>query len=120
MTTVTVSTTPGIIWYKAQRVIRTLVAVGIPAFLGFALVLPSILDAVKVSVSPSVYLVLVGFAAIVTVVAGALTRVMAIPTVNNFLTRLGLGSVPKSAVTQQIDPAVLDAALAIAAKPPTA
>jgi hypothetical protein len=43
-----------------------------------------------------VYGVLIAAAAIVTAIAGALTRVFAIPAVNEFLTRFGLGSVPKS------------------------
>lgn len=86
------------IWYKAQRVLRTVVAVGIPAFLTFALVLPQIIAALGLPVDSALYLWLVGFAAGVTAVAGAITRVMAIPKVNEWLTKIGLGSVPKSAV----------------------
>lgn len=86
------------IWYKAQRVLRTIVAVGIPAFLTFALVLPQIIAALGLPLSSSVYLWLVAAAAVVTAVAGAITRIMAIPAVNAFLIKIGLGSVPKSAL----------------------
>lgn len=86
------------IWYKAQRVLRTIVQVGIPTFLGFALVLPQIIEALGLPADSEVRLWLVAVAAIVTAVAGALSRVMAIPAVNAWLTKIGLGSVPKSAV----------------------
>jgi len=84
------------IWFKTQRVLRTLVAVGIPAFLSFALVLPLIIDALGLPVTSGLYGWLIGAAAIVTAVAGAITRVMAIPAVNRWLTRVGLGSVPRA------------------------
>lgn len=84
------------IWFKSQRVLRTLVQVGIPAFLTFALVLPQIIGALGLPVDGPVYLWLVGAAGVVTAVAGALSRVMAIPAVNAWLTKVGLGSVPAS------------------------
>lgn len=82
---------------KGQRVLRTIVQVGIPAFLGFALVLPQIIEALGLPVDSELRLWLVGVAAAVTAVAGAIARVMAIPAVNLWLTHIGLGSVPKSA-----------------------
>lgn len=85
------------IWFKTQRVLRTLVAVGIPAFLSFALVLPLVIDALGLPVTSALYGWLIGAAAIVTAVAGAITRVMAIPAVNTWLVRIGLGSVPRKA-----------------------
>lgn len=85
------------IWYKSQRVLRTLVQVGIPAFLTFALVLPQIIDALGLPVDGPVYLWLIGAAGVVTAIAGALSRIMAIPAVNAWLTKVGLGSVPKAA-----------------------
>ena len=88
------------IWYRAQRVLRTLVAVVIPAFLGFAVVLPQIIEALGLPVDSKLYVTLVSVAAGVTAVAGAITRVMAIPAVNAWLTKIGLGSVPKRAVVQ--------------------
>lgn len=84
--------------YKLQRVLRTIVQSGIPAFLGFAIVLPQIIEAFGLPVDSELRLWLVGVAAVVTAVAAAITRVMAIPRVNAWLIKIGLGSVPKSAV----------------------
>lgn len=86
------------IWYKSKRVLRTVVQVGIPAFLSFALVLPQLIEALGLPVDSELRLWLVGVAAAVTAVAAALSRIMAIPAVNAWLTKIGLGSVPKSAV----------------------
>lgn len=86
------------IWYKAQRVLRTVVAVLLPAFLGFAVLLPQLIDALGLPDDSTLRLWLLGIAAGVTAVAGAITRIMAIPAVNAWLTKIGLGSVPKSAV----------------------
>lgn len=87
------------IWFKTQRVLRTIVAAGIPAFLSIAVVLPLIIEALGLPVSSALYGWLVGVAAAVTAVAGAITRVMAIPAVNRWLVRVGLGSVPRTAAT---------------------
>lgn len=84
------------IWYKGQRALRTLVQVGIPAFLGFAVVLPQIISALGLPVDGPLYAWLIGAAGVVTAVAVGLSRVMAIPAVNAWLTTVGLGSVPKS------------------------
>jgi len=93
--------TPQDIWFKAQRVLRTTVAVGIPTFLALALVLPQIIDALGLPVESALYLWLVGLAAGVTAVAAAITRIMAIPAVNAWLTKVGLGSVPKHAALKE-------------------
>ncbi len=84
------------IWFKSQRVLRTLFQVGIPSFITFAAVLPVIINALGLPVDGPVYLWLIAAAGVVTAVAGALARVMAIPAVNQWLTKVGLGSVPKS------------------------
>lgn len=89
------------IWYQGQRVLRTIVQVGIPAFLTFAGVLPVIIDAVGLPLDSGVYLWLIGAAAVVTAVAGALSRIMAIPAVNTWLTKIGIGSVPKAVAQRQ-------------------
>lgn len=91
------------IWYKAQRVLRTIVQVGIPAILGFALLLPQLIEALGLPVDSELRLWLVGVAAVVTAVAAAITRIMAIPAVNAWLTKIGLGSVPRSAVAVETD-----------------
>lgn len=87
------------IWFVAQRVLRTIVQTAIPAFLAFALVLPAIIEALGLPVDSELRLWLVGVAAVVTAVAAAITRVMAIPAVNAWLTKIGLGSVPASAIS---------------------
>lgn len=86
------------IWFKGQRVLRTIVQVGIPAFLTFNLVLPQIIEALGGVISADVFAWLNLVAAGVTAAAAALTRIMAIPQVNAWLVSLGLGSVPKSEV----------------------
>ena len=91
-----VTPTPPPILYKAQHVLRTVVAVGIPAFLAFAVGLPEIITALGLPVDSKLYLWLIGAAAVVTAVAGAITRVMAVPGVDAWLTSVGLGSVPKT------------------------
>lgn len=86
------------IWYKGKRVLRTLVQVAIPAFLSFALVLPAIIEALGLPADAELRLWLIAVAAGVTAVAGAISRVMAIPAVNAWLIKIGLGSVPKEAL----------------------
>ena len=88
------------IWYRSQRVIRTIVQTGVPTFIVFATVLPQVIDALGLPVDNEVRLWLLAGAAGVTAVAGALARVMAIPAVNGWLVSIGLGSVPKAAVTE--------------------
>lgn len=86
------------IWYKGKRVLRTIVQTAIPSFLGFALVLPAIIEALGLPADNELRLWLLAVAAGVTAVAGAISRVMAIPAVNAWLIKIGLGSVPKDAV----------------------
>lgn len=80
---------------KGQRVLRTIVQVGIPAFLAFALVLPKIIEALGLPVDSQLYIALVAFAGAITATAGAIARIMAIPAVDRWLTSIGLGSVKK-------------------------
>ncbi|MBF4578971.1 hypothetical protein ITJ48_05295 [Frigoribacterium sp. VKM Ac-2530] len=87
-------------WYRSQRVLRTIVQTGVPTFIVFATVLPQVIDALGLPVDNGVRLWLLAVAAGVTAVAGALARVMAIPAVNGWLVTIGLGSVPKAAVTE--------------------
>lgn len=86
------------IWYKGKRVLRTLVQVAIPSFLSFAFVLPIIIEALGLPVDSELRLWLFAVAAGVTAVAGAISRIMAIPVVNAWLTKIGLGTVPQSAL----------------------
>lgn len=93
------------IWYKMQRVLRTVVQV-IIAFVAvwgsIAAIAPQILDELAKILPGSWIAWLVGFIAVVTAIAGALSRIMAFPVVNEWLTRIGLGSAPKSAGKQGI------------------
>ncbi len=81
--------------HQAQRVKRTLVQVGIPSYLGLAIVLPQVLVALNLPATSRVELALVAVATAITGSAAALTRIMAIPAINTWLTANGLGSVPR-------------------------
>ncbi|ODA89733.1 hypothetical protein ATY41_03405 [Leifsonia xyli subsp. xyli] len=81
--------------HTGQRVLRTIIQAGIPAFLTFAVILPQVIDALGLPVTSKVYLWLVGLAAAITGIAAALTRIMAIPTINRWLTTIGLGTMKK-------------------------
>jgi hypothetical protein len=95
---VTKNTVPAI-WFSAQRVIRTVLVNLVVILPVVNISLPLLVDAftgegVPVEVTVWVNAIVAG----VLVVTGILTRVIAIPAVNAFLTKLGAGSVPKAAV----------------------
>lgn len=85
--------------YPWKATLRTLVQVGIPAFVTLVGILPLIiqiiLEELGEQMPDGLRLWLVGVAALLTAVATALARIMAIPAVNAFLTRWGLGATPK-------------------------
>jgi hypothetical protein len=87
------------IWFKSQRVIRTILA-ALVVFVPVANAsLPLLAESFNSSDVPAeVYLWVNGVIAAALAVLGVLTRVMAIPAVNAFLTKFGAGSVPKSTV----------------------
>lgn len=91
--------TPPPIWYQAQRVLRTGLAVLttlLTTWAAFALIAPDIL-AELAKVLPGPWVVwLTGAVSTITLVAGVITRIMAIAKVNEILTKVGFGSVPKS------------------------
>lgn len=110
------------IWYKGQRVIRSIVG-GLIVFVPIANAsLPLLAGAFdSPDVPAGVYLwvnaVVVGALAVL----GVVTRIMAIPAVNDFLTKVGAGSVPAGSVIQiteepggravsvvKVDPRVID------------
>ncbi|AGW41752.1 hypothetical protein O159_17090 [Leifsonia xyli subsp. cynodontis DSM 46306] len=107
LTTENVLDVPEIV-HAGQRVLRTLVQAGIPAFLTFAVILPQVIDALGLPLTSKAYLWLVGLAGIVTGIAAALTRIMAIPTINQWLTTIGLGTMkktdPRTPATTPADP----------------
>jgi hypothetical protein len=95
------STTPEI-WFKTQRTLRTIVQaliILIPLANGVALGAAAYLQEQTHLVIPGwVFLVLNGVVAVTALVMGLVARLMAVPGVNDWLTKIGLGSVPKSAV----------------------
>lgn len=85
--------------YPWKAALRTAVQVGIPTVLTLAVVLPSVveilLDELGEQLPESLRLWLLGAAGLITAGAAALTRVMAIPGVNEWLTGVGLGATPR-------------------------
>jgi hypothetical protein len=87
------------IWYQSKRVLRTVVQVVVGAASVLAVVVvvaPQVLEAVADVVPGPVLVWLTGAVATLAAVSAALTKVMAIPKINELLTLIGLGSVPRS------------------------
>lgn len=107
------------IWYQRQRILRTVLQTALAFLVGLGssvgllqAVAPQVLAAVIDVLPPAVYGWLVGVFAFVIALAGALSKLMAIPIVNAWLTRVGFGSVPKAvaresaaAKSQELQPA---------------
>src|SRR3546814_20087864 len=97
----TPNTTPEI-WYKTQRALRTVVqalVVLVPVVNGVAAaVIAYLTSQTDVQVHPSVFVWLNAIVAATALVMGLVARIMAVPGVNDLLTRIGLGSVPTSDV----------------------
>jgi hypothetical protein len=90
----------GEIWFKAQRAIRTVAQVIVTGagILAVAVVVaPEILDALADVLPGPVVAWAAGVIAAAAALSAALSRVMAIPAVDAWLKRLGLGSAPRSA-----------------------
>lgn len=79
------------IWYKRQRVLRT-------AFTTVLTVLPIVPQIVAIVQGQWASEWLTPVAVQAVAINSALTGIIAIPAVNTFLTKIGLGSVPKSAL----------------------
>ncbi|HEU5223423.1 MAG TPA: hypothetical protein VFU07_07055 [Candidatus Lumbricidophila sp.] len=92
------------IWYQGQRVLRTIVAVYIPALFVFNAALPQLIVALGGVLPPSAIAWLNLFAVAVAAVAGTISKIMAIPIVNSWLTTIGLGSVPRKSPEAQLTP----------------
>lgn len=90
------------IWFKTQRVLRTIVQfliVSVPIANGVAAAAISYLNTqTDVTVPGWVFLALNGILAVSALIIGLVARIMAVPGVNDWLTNIGLGSVPKRAV----------------------
>ena len=88
--------------YPGRAVLRTLVQIGIPSFVGLVVVVPLIIQIVLEELGEhmpdGLRLWLAGAAAVITAVGLAITRIMAIPAVNRWLARLGLAATPGGAL----------------------
>jgi hypothetical protein len=92
-TTMTTPSASEPIWYKNQRVWRTVFS----AIVTGSILLPQLLAIINNS-WPSETLALVGAQALL--VQGVITRVMANPIVDSWLTKVGLGSSPRTVTTK--------------------
>lgn len=96
------STTAPEIWFKGQRVLRTIVQaliVLIPVVNGVGIAVTDYLqEQTDVTIDPVVFVWLNGVVAVTAVVMGLVARIMAVPGVNSVLSTVGLGSVPKSRI----------------------
>lgn len=74
-----------------ERVKRTAAQVGVPAFVFLVVVLPSVIEVIDQEVGemlpPGFRLVMLGAATVLTAVSVAVTRIMALPVVNDWLSR---------------------------------
>ncbi|GAA0960130.1 hypothetical protein [Frigoribacterium faeni] len=89
------------IWFKTQRALRTgaqVLVSGALLLAGVSAVAPAVLEAVQDVLPGPAVVWLTGSIATLAAVSTALARVMAIPAVNQWLTKVGLGSVPRSSV----------------------
>lgn len=90
------------IWYKAKRVLRTIVqglVVLVPAAnLVAAAIANYLAEQVDVVVPAWVFIALNGIVVATALLMGLVARVMAVPGVNAWLVKVGLGSVPAEAV----------------------
>lgn len=93
------------IWFKNKRTVRTVIQVIVSTVVTIVLTIislasfaPEVLDALAAVLPESAIAWLTGAVAFLVALSGALARIMAIPAVNDFLTRFGAGSVPKSQV----------------------
>lgn len=90
------------IWFPAQRAIRTAVQIiitlaGVLATIAF--VAPQILEAVADVLPGPVVTWLLAFIATITAISMALSRVMAIPAVDDFFKKFGAGTAPAGATS---------------------
>lgn len=102
MTNTTEGVDAPVIWYKGKRVVRTIVqalVTLVPTLNGLALAASAYLSEQADVVLPGwVFLVLNGVIAVTALIMGLVARLMAVPGVNDWLVKVGLGSVPASAI----------------------
>lgn len=97
------------IWFKAQRVLRSIVGTLISALTVWAAlsaVFPDMLAELATILPGPAIAWLAGVIASISAVAGVISRIMAMPKVNAWLTKwLNLGSIPKQNISAQVSPA---------------
>lgn len=100
----TMNTTPDVpdIWYKTQRVLRTIVQVLVilvpTANLAAAAVVGYLGEQTGVPVPGWIFAALNGVVLATALLMGLVARIMAVPGVNALLVKVGLGSVPAGAL----------------------
>lgn len=101
MTHVTPTEAP-LIWHRGKRAARTIfqaLIVLVPTANLIALAVAGYLnDQTDVVVPGVVFVILNGVVVATSLIMGLAARIMAVPGVNTFLTRIGLGSVPASTI----------------------
>lgn len=94
------------IWFPAQRTLRTIVQaliVLVPVANGVAGAIVAYLgEQTDIVVHPTVFVWLNATIAITAVIMGLIARVMAVPGVNDILAKIGLGSVPKKDIPDDV------------------
>lgn len=89
-----------------ERVKRTILQVGIPAFVFLVIVLPPVLEIIDAELGehlPEAFrLWMIGTAALLTAVAGATARIMALPMVNTWLSKYTPFGTMKPKDTKQV------------------
>ena len=92
------------IWFKTQRVLRTIVQAAVvlfPLVNGVAIAASQYLkEQTGVGVPEWVFYALNIIIALTALVMGLVARIMAVPGVNEWLTKIGLGSVPRSNIDE--------------------
>ncbi|TFD74744.1 hypothetical protein [Cryobacterium fucosi] len=84
------------VWFPWQRVKRTLIVLLFTVVPALNVAVPQIVEAFNGQVTPELFAWINSVAAAILLVTGIVTRLIAIPGVNNLLVYLGLGSVPRS------------------------
>ena len=82
-------------WQRVKRVLATLLFTVVPTL---NIAIPQIVAAFDGYVSPELFVTINAVALGILLVAGIITRILAVPAVNQLLVKLGVGSIPRSAI----------------------
>jgi len=91
--------------YPWKATLRTVIQTAVPTILTVVAVLGVLQDSFNVYLPASVIAWVAGASAFLVVLAGALTRIFAIPAVDAWLTGLGLGATPNASTSTTISDA---------------